>query len=442
MKPDAGFYFDTRMSPRVYLYDATSTEILTYYTTGAKTVGMLFTGSFDLARITGRVDEIQLYDLDVLPLDAFATLNTSAGYSNGSTIYSYIDRSNYPALFAYLFSGNDVLSLSNLNDGIDAGGGADRIDGLGGNDTLSGGAGNDVIDGGSGNDTLDGGTGNDLLVGGIGLDTASFAGRKAQHAVGWNGTDWIISGTLADGQSGGTDILRSIENLKFSDAAVSLLDLVLGTPAAPDTSYARVHRYLNTDNGHYFYTGNPQERASIAASYPQMRAEGEKFLAQDNWVTGYLPVYGFVNTLDGSRFYTINPVERDVVLRDYTHFRYEQPSFFVPGTTGAGVVQVYRLANLTADGFGKGAYLYTSDPQERAATLARGGWRDDGFAFFALDPARVTPKAREDAALAYDVRSGEAPGAPTDALSPPSPFASDAPQPVGLAIDSGAGLWA
>ena len=154
---------------------------------------------------------------------------------------------------------------------------------------------------------------------------------------------------------------------------------MLGTPSAPDASLASVHRYLNKDNGHYFYTGSPQERASIAANFPQMQVQGEKFLAQDNWALDYLPVYGFVNTLDGSRFYTINPAERDIVLSDYTQFRYEAPSFFVPQSAGEDVVTVWRLANLAQSGFGKGAYLYTSDSQERAMLLGAGGWRDDGL---------------------------------------------------------------
>ena len=42
MSPDAGFHFDSQMSPRVYLYDANDREIVAYDVTGLKTLGMLF----------------------------------------------------------------------------------------------------------------------------------------------------------------------------------------------------------------------------------------------------------------------------------------------------------------------------------------------------------------------------------------------------------------
>lgn len=292
--------------------------------------------------------------------------------------------------------------------------------GGGGNDSLTGGSGGDDYNGGNGNDTIKGGGGNDVLDGGLGLDVARFDGLLSQYRIGRRDGDWFIEDVARGAARSGTDVLRSIEYLQFDNQKVSFLDLVLGTPGPADNTLARVYRYLNTDNGHYFYTASAQERDSIARSFPQLRAEGEKFLAQDNWVNGYLPVYGFVSTLDGSRFYTINPAERDIVLRDYTYFRYEQPSFFVPSNPVSGAVQVYRLANLTAEGYGKGAYLYTSDVRERAAVLSGGGWRDDGFAFFALDPARTggttTPKARVDVLDAGGWREGGFPDAATEAV--------------------------
>lgn len=248
---------------------------------------------------------------------------------------------------------------------------ANLLTGLGGDDHLEGGDGNDVLDGGPGNDTLDGG---------IGLDTAVIAGSFAAHAIGWTGSDWYI--TPYPGQSdSGTDTLRSIENLRFDDRTVSLLDLVLGSTVAADTTYAHVYRYFNTDNAQYFYTGSEEERAYIPANFPQLRYEGEAFAAQDNWIDGYIPVYRFANLITGGYFYTINPVERDIVLSDYTYLRYDSASFFAPNAWGEGVEAVYRLANLS-----NGAYLYTADAQERSAVLAAGGWRDDGFAFLSLDP--------------------------------------------------------
>jgi methionine-rich copper-binding protein CopC len=327
------------------------------------------------------------------------TINPSIDFTPGRSYYLNIAAGAFSDVAGNAFGGitsatalNFTVPAETTSDGTIFGtSGPDSMGGTSAADRLSGAGGNDTINGGAGNDILAGGGGNDLIDGGLGLDTAVFNGNFADHTMGWSNGDWFVTAPNPVLSNTGTDTLRSIEYLQFDDRRVSFLEWMLGTPSAADTSFASVHRYLNKDNGHYFYTGSAQERASIAANYPQMQSQGEKFLAQDNWVTGYIPVYGFVNTLDGSRFYTINPAERDIVLSDYTQFRYEAPSFFVPSTSGEDIVTVWRLANLTADGYGKGAYLYTADAQERAALLGAGGWRDDGFAFHGLDPAFDDP---------------------------------------------------
>jgi len=296
--------------------------------------------------------------------------------------------------FAFSRSWTDDLSVGiAFGTSIENATGGDAADTLVGNDrpnVLTGRAGDDRLTGGVGNDVLDGGPGNDVLDGGIGLDTAVISGTFAAHAIGWTGTDWYIAPYPGQSDSG-VDTLRSIENLRFDDRTVSLLDLVLGSTVAVDRTYAHVYRYFNTDNAQYFYTASEQERAYIPANFPQLRFEGEAFAAQDNWIDGYLPVYRFANLLTGGYFYTINPVERDIVLSDYTYLRYDSATFFAPNAWGEGVEAVYRLANLS-----NGAYLYTADTDERAAVLAGGGWRDDGFAFLSLDPAWAASQSAGD----------------------------------------------
>ncbi len=82
---------------------------------------------------------------------------------------------------------------------------------------------------------------------------------------------------------------------------------------------------------------------------------------------------------------------RENMNSDYTYLRYDSATFFAPNAWGEGVEAVYRLANLS-----NGAYLYTADTDERAAVLAGGGWRDDGFAFLSLDPAWAASQSAGD----------------------------------------------
>ncbi len=101
-----------------------------------------------------------------------------------------------------LGSGNDI-AIAN-NDG----------------DTIKGGLGADTLTGGTGNDTLNGGAGNDTLNGGAGVDTAVFSGSRSAYTVTRSGLTTTVTGP------DGTDVLTSIEFLKFDDMTVS-------TPAAP-----------------------------------------------------------------------------------------------------------------------------------------------------------------------------------------------------------------
>ncbi len=89
---------------------------------------------------------------------------------------------------------------------------------------LVGGEGDDSITGGDGNDTLTGGAGNDTLDGGAGNDVARFTGLFDSYIVEANSSgDVIVTGP------DGTDTLRNIEELDFSDATFAIIQ---GTSAA------------------------------------------------------------------------------------------------------------------------------------------------------------------------------------------------------------------
>lgn len=88
-----------------------------------------------------------------------------------------------------------------------------------GNDTLVASDSGATLDGGAGNDILVGGAGNDHFNGGSGTDSVHMAGATAAH----------LFTLLANGQwqvrGEGIDILDSIEEIDFSDAAIALASL-------------------------------------------------------------------------------------------------------------------------------------------------------------------------------------------------------------------------
>lgn len=116
-------------------------------------------------------------------------------------------------LFAWLLSGNDVLTGASNPDALRPGfrdllngyAGADSIDGGAGNDTLFGGLGNDTVIGGdaqdqlhgdAGDDLLQGKFGNDLLWGGLGNDIVN--GGAGNDTVAGNRGNDTLEGSVGD----------------------------------------------------------------------------------------------------------------------------------------------------------------------------------------------------------------------------------------------------
>jgi serralysin len=91
-----------------------------------------------------------------------------------------------------------------------------------------GGAGSDVISGNQGNNELTGGAGNDVLDGGAGTDVALYSGLSTDHLWTQNADgSWLIA-DLRLGGPDGSDTLKNIEELQFSD---TLLALGVAAPA-------------------------------------------------------------------------------------------------------------------------------------------------------------------------------------------------------------------
>ena len=125
--------------------------------------GGLITGIFAGAYSTGNQLVIQGIALPVADLgSATATSATTDDF----------------AVFASIFAGSDLFSLSDAGDVAYGFSGKDSIYGFGGHDWLYGLHGNDLLRGHDGSDLLDGGQGRDKLTGGRGNDVFQFTVLK------------------------------------------------------------------------------------------------------------------------------------------------------------------------------------------------------------------------------------------------------------------------
>jgi Ca2+-binding RTX toxin-like protein len=95
-------------------------------------------------------------------------------------------------------------------------GSADDIEGDDGVNRLEGGAGGDRLAGLGGDDILIGGAGADTLEGGDGVDTAIYSGARSAYTI------TTVNGVTAVAGPDGTDTLRGVERLQFTDQTVSL----------------------------------------------------------------------------------------------------------------------------------------------------------------------------------------------------------------------------
>jgi len=119
--------------------------------------------------------------------------------------------------------GVDITPNASYFKGITENGTADNetINGSKGNDVLSGLGGDDEIKGGDGWDKLKGGAGDDTLDGGEKDDTAIYSGKKDDYLINEDNSIFIIQ-DLRDDSPDGTDSLKNIEFIKFSDQRISI----------------------------------------------------------------------------------------------------------------------------------------------------------------------------------------------------------------------------
>lgn len=124
---------------------------------------------------------------------------------SGLNLFLPNNEAAFTSLFTNLsgmFSGNDTIDGSNLNDGIRGYTGDDIVFGYEGNDTVQGNEGNDVVFAGNGNDEVNGNQGNDSVGGGAGNDIVG-GGKDADVAAGDSGDDTVNGGMGNDTVYGG-----------------------------------------------------------------------------------------------------------------------------------------------------------------------------------------------------------------------------------------------
>jgi len=125
---------------------------------------------------------------------------------------------NFAVAFMYGATA-DPERLQKLLDDLDEYG--QNFVGSGGDDVFSASNAIDLLSGKSGDDKLEGLGGNDAIDGGLDVDTAVFSGRKSQYSIVHNADGTTTITDLTAGRDG-TDTLRNIEFLQFSDVTVGV----------------------------------------------------------------------------------------------------------------------------------------------------------------------------------------------------------------------------
>ncbi|MFC3068839.1 choice-of-anchor L domain-containing protein [Phenylobacterium soli] len=123
-------------------------------------------------------------------------------------------------------AGNDVTQGTGASENIAA---------LAGNDSVNAAGGDDVVAGGTGDDTMAGGTGNDFLDGGDGSDVAVFSGASSDYQVSLESDGSYQVKDLAG--LDGTDTVKNVESLEFSDGAFAPSAMVNGGAGIVGTAH-------------------------------------------------------------------------------------------------------------------------------------------------------------------------------------------------------------
>lgn len=148
----------------------------------------------------------------------------------------------------------------------------------------------------------------------------------------------------------------------------------------PDTAMP-TFRFFDTVHGTQFLTSSSAERDAIIASHAPLTYEGLGMAAvtMDSSNANVAPVFRFFDTVSGTHFFTISADERASIAATRPDMIEEQANFAEHLNPVAGDTAVYRFFNS-----GSGDHFFTQSPTERATILAsRADMVDEGIAFYA-----------------------------------------------------------
>lgn len=133
------------------------------------------------------------------------TVNPTNDLSNGSTYKLSIPSGAIKDMAGNNFIGTSSYSFTTVAKVV-AGG-------------IVGTAGNDTLNGTAGNDSFNGLAGNDIINGGTGMDTAIYAGKRADFNITAAGANFTVQDKTG---AEGTDTVNQVERLQFADMSVAL----------------------------------------------------------------------------------------------------------------------------------------------------------------------------------------------------------------------------
>jgi len=192
---------------------------------GSKSVTTGASGGFSLETAAGEATFTltggQLSDA-VTVTTTMANDNLKLDVLNGTTLLTNGSITVSGAFTSVRVLGMDGVSVTTGagNQDLRGNDGGDTLSAGEGDDLLYGFAGNDHLLGGAGKDKLYGGAGDDLIDGGADIDIAHFSGTKSAYTVAAKS-----DGSIVIIGPDGTDTLRNVEFLTFSDGQYSMAQM-------------------------------------------------------------------------------------------------------------------------------------------------------------------------------------------------------------------------
>lgn len=226
-----------------YYEDSRQYTVMSYFSEA--NTGGSFGGRYSSAPLLDDIVAAQrLYGANM----ASRTGDTVYGFnSNAGQAWFSATIATSPVIFAvWDAGGNDTFDFSGYTQSstIDLRqGNFSSVGGLTGNVSIAigavienaiGGSGNDTIYGNSADNVITGGLGNDTIDGGLGSDTVVFSGARSAYSI-------VLGPAVTITGPDGTDTVRNVEFLRFSDQTISIVNSLNAIDVTGDNTADTVH---------------------------------------------------------------------------------------------------------------------------------------------------------------------------------------------------------